>query len=148
MPNFQHILFPVDFSIQNCGIAPYVENMACTYGARVTIFNVMELPAAAYPGWAAYGPPIDLQAMAVVRKQQVDSFLKNEFQNVATTRVMLEGDPASRIAEYAGHEKVDLIMMPTHGYGPFRRFLLGSVTAKVLHDNPHLPPSTPTLPGS
>jgi nucleotide-binding universal stress UspA family protein len=30
--------------------------------------------------------------------------------------------------------KVDLIMMPTHGYGGFRRFILGSVTAKVLHD--------------
>jgi nucleotide-binding universal stress UspA family protein len=27
-----------------------------------------------------------------------------------------------------------LIVMPTHGYGPFRRFILGSVTAKVLHD--------------
>jgi len=26
-------------------------------------------------------------------------------------------------------------MMPTHGYGAFRRFLLGSVTAKVLHDS-------------
>jgi nucleotide-binding universal stress UspA family protein len=25
-------------------------------------------------------------------------------------------------------------MMPTHGYGGFRRFILGSVTAKVLHD--------------
>ena len=25
-------------------------------------------------------------------------------------------------------------MMPTHGHGAFRRFLLGSVTAKVLHD--------------
>jgi nucleotide-binding universal stress UspA family protein len=25
-------------------------------------------------------------------------------------------------------------MMPTHGYGAFRRALLGSVTAKVLHD--------------
>jgi nucleotide-binding universal stress UspA family protein len=24
--------------------------------------------------------------------------------------------------------------MPTHGYGPFRRFLTGSVTGKVLHD--------------
>ncbi|HXP81902.1 MAG TPA: universal stress protein, partial [Verrucomicrobiae bacterium] len=28
-----------------------------------------------------------------------------------------------------------LIAMPTHGYGAFRRFLLGSVTAKVLHDS-------------
>src|SRR5437879_2915025 len=28
----------------------------------------------------------------------------------------------------------DLVMMPTHGCGPMRRFLLGSVTAKVLHD--------------
>jgi nucleotide-binding universal stress UspA family protein len=25
-------------------------------------------------------------------------------------------------------------VLPTHGYGPFRRFILGSVTAKVLHD--------------
>jgi nucleotide-binding universal stress UspA family protein len=24
--------------------------------------------------------------------------------------------------------------MPTHGYGPFRQFILGSITAKVLHD--------------
>ena len=31
-------------------------------------------------------------------------------------------------------EQMDLIVMPTHGYGPFRRFILGSVTAKVLHD--------------
>src|ERR1035438_4265336 len=27
-----------------------------------------------------------------------------------------------------------LIMLPTHGYGRFRRLMLGSVTAKVLHD--------------
>jgi nucleotide-binding universal stress UspA family protein len=29
---------------------------------------------------------------------------------------------------------MDLIMMPTHGLGFFRNYLIGSVTAKVLHD--------------
>lgn len=27
----------------------------------------------------------------------------------------------------------DVIMMPTHGHGPFRRLTLGSVTARILH---------------
>jgi nucleotide-binding universal stress UspA family protein len=51
---------------------------------------------------------------------------------------MLEGDPAERILEFArgaaGEDPPGLIVMPTHGYGPFRRFLLGSNTARVLHD--------------
>jgi len=34
MPSFKHILFPIDFSEQNCGIAPYVGCMASRYWAR------------------------------------------------------------------------------------------------------------------
>ena len=49
-------------------------------------------------------------------------------------RVAMLGDPTKAITDFAHAEGVDLIVMPTHGYGPFRRLLLGSVTAKVLHD--------------
>jgi nucleotide-binding universal stress UspA family protein len=77
---------------------------------------------------------MDFQDLIDEGKRQVESFLKDEFQDVPTTRLVLEGGAAWRIGEYAEKEGVDLIMMPTHGYGPFRRFLLGSVTAKVLHD--------------
>jgi nucleotide-binding universal stress UspA family protein len=45
-----------------------------------------------------------------------------------------EGDPATIIVDYARENAVDLIMIPTSGLGTFRRLLLGSVTAKVLHD--------------
>jgi nucleotide-binding universal stress UspA family protein len=152
MPSFKHILFPVDFSQQNCGVAPYVACMARRYGARVTMLHVMEISSAAYPGWPAHAALIDFQAMIDDRNQRIESFLRTEFQEVATTRVRDEGDPARQIVEYAEKEKVDLIMMPTHGYGPFRRFLLGSVTAKVLHDvkcpvwtSAHAP-ETPALP--
>jgi len=134
MPSFKHILFPVDFSEQVRGIAPYVVAMSRRTGAQVTLLHVVEVPTGAYPGWPADAALISLQDMLRTRQQCVDTFLQNELRDVALTRVMREGDPARGIIEYAEKENVDLIMMPTHGYGPFRRFLLGSVTAKVLHD--------------
>jgi len=134
MPNLKHILFPVDFSQQNCNIAPYVLCMARRYGAHVTMLHVMELPTGAYPGWPAQAVLVDIEAMKDQRDQRLQSYLKAEFQDVATTRVVGEGDPAHVIADYVKSEHVDLVMIPTHGYGPFRRFLLGSVTAKLLHD--------------
>ncbi|MBZ5592532.1 MAG: universal stress protein [Acidobacteriia bacterium] len=134
MPSFKHILFPVDFSAQVRGIAPYAVAMSRRTGAQVTLLHVVEVPTGAYPGWPADAALISLQDMLRTRQQCVDTFLQNEFREVAVTRVMREGDPARGIIEYAEDEKADLIMMPTHGYGPFRRFLLGSVTAKVLHD--------------
>jgi nucleotide-binding universal stress UspA family protein len=134
MPSFKHILFPVDFSEQVRRIAPFVVSMARRAGAKVTLLHVVEMPTGAYPGWPADAALINLQDMLRTRQQCVDSFLQSEFRDVEVTRVMGEGDPAHGIIEYAEKEKADLIMMPTHGYGPFRRFLLGSVTAKVLHD--------------
>src|SRR5262245_56501802 len=150
MPSFKHILFPVDFSQQDCVIAPHVVCMAHRYGARVTMLHAMELPTGAYAGWPEYVGGVDFPALADDRRQRLDSFLKSEFQSIDVNRVMSEGDPAWRIAEYAKKERVGLIMMRTHGYGPFRRLLLGSVTAKVLHDvecpvwtSAHTPESPP-----
>lgn len=134
MPNFRQILFPVDFSEQSRALAPHVACMASRYRARVTMLHVIEIPASVDPGWPEYSGLIDFPAIIETQKQRLHSFLRSEFETVSTTRATLEGDPGRMIAEYADKEKFDLIMMPTHGYGPFRRFLLGSVTAKVLHD--------------
>jgi nucleotide-binding universal stress UspA family protein len=49
-------------------------------------------------------------------------------------RMVVKGDPARKIVQLALNEHADVVLMPTHGFGPFRRFLLGSNTAKVLHD--------------
>ena len=47
---------------------------------------------------------------------------------------LAQGDAATEIVQFAMRENVDLIAMPTRGCGVFRKMLLGSVTAKVLHD--------------
>jgi nucleotide-binding universal stress UspA family protein len=77
----------------------------------------------------------DLHAHIVQRAQEdLDQALHPEFEGIAVTRVLLRGDPAREIVKSARDRNVDLIMMSTHGYGSFYRFLLGSVTAKVLHE--------------
>lgn len=61
-----------------------------------------------------------------------------ELDGIAVTRLLLRGDPAHEIVKTARDRNVDLIVMPTHRDGPFYRFLLGSVTVKVLHES-HCP---------
>jgi len=45
-----------------------------------------------------------------------------------------QGDAADTIVQFVRERAPSLIVMPTHAHGRFRRFLMGSVTAKVLHD--------------
>jgi nucleotide-binding universal stress UspA family protein len=64
----------------------------------------------------------------------LEAFLHREMAGSGHRHVVLKGDPADRIIAFAREESCDLILMPTHAYGRFRRYLLGSVAAKVLHD--------------
>jgi nucleotide-binding universal stress UspA family protein len=130
----RHILFPIDFSERCCGAAPFVRAMAQRFGARITLMSVIS------PFWQAASG--DLSGATLVDTDEMkrdlearlkDAFVK-EFASFAVNRVADVSDPAEAITRYAHTSDVDLIMMPTHGYGPFRSLLLGSVTSKVLHD--------------
>ena len=77
----------------------------------------------------------DLHAHIVQRAQKdLDQALGPELDGIAVTRVLLRGDPAHEIVKTARDRNVDLIVMSTRGDGAFYRLLLGSVTAKVLHE--------------
>jgi nucleotide-binding universal stress UspA family protein len=135
MRAFQKILFPVDMSDSCTATAPFVEAMAKKYNAEVTLLHVLEMPSGLIPDW--YGgavPVIDTRAIWQAETETAQSYLTDRFQGLKVQRAVIEGDSAQTIDDYAGENGTDLIMMPTHGYGLFRTLLLGSVTAKVLHD--------------
>ena len=67
-------------------------------------------------------------------QKRLDETLLPELDGIAVTRMLLRGDPAHEIAEAARSYNAGLIVMSTHGHGPLYRLLLGSVTAKVLHE--------------
>ena len=131
----KNILFPIDFSERCCGAAPFVRAMAQQFGARITLMSVIS------PFWqtAASGDLsgaliVDMDELKRDLETRLNGAFQKEFAGIAVDRVAEIGDPAESIIRYAHTHGADLIMMPSHGYGPFRSLLLGSVTAKVLHD--------------
>ena len=114
---FRHILFPVDFSPRCYGAAPFVRALGARFKAAVTLVHVIERT------------PLKEEA-----EQQLTTFAMHEFPDMSVTRMVEEGDPGACISELAHVWNADLIMMPTHGHGALRQQLLGSVTAKMLHD--------------
>jgi nucleotide-binding universal stress UspA family protein len=129
--NIKHILFPVDFSDRCVHTAPFVRELATRFGARVTLLTVAHPHYAGGLAGAAVVNPLELLDST---KQQLDETFAEEFAGLNVARLAELGDAVTAITDFARAHAVDLVMMPTHGYGPFRQLLLGSVTAKVLHD--------------
>jgi nucleotide-binding universal stress UspA family protein len=137
MAALKHILFPYDFSDPGRRVTPFVCAMAGSPGTRVTVLSVLPPPfdgpppgmasAQAYAGDTPAEWRLNLQS-------RLDGFLVDEFAGLQVEGVTDDGDPALRIVAFAETHNVDVIMMPTHGVGKFRNLLMGSVTAKVLHD--------------
>ena len=97
-------------------------------------------PAAGFVG--ALGPPVfDLAAFeaqlareAVAHVTQIADILTAA--GVGVHRVAEMGDPATVILEVARREAVELIVVGSHGKSGFERFLLGSVSSRVVDHAP------------
>jgi nucleotide-binding universal stress UspA family protein len=134
---FERILFPVDFSERSAAAVPSVQAMVKRFASELTILHVVDLPPAAGiapPEAAAWATLIGADRLRESGKIALERFIAREFPGVQVRAESAEGDPATTIVDCARESGAGLIMMPTSGLGPFRRFLLGSVTAKVLHD--------------
>ena len=132
------ILLPVEFSERCRGAARYAEALASHFHAELVVLHVMT---PTIPGRSGAGEAVTYSSVAGIVADQrtraqgeLADFLGDAPADLRICRTLLEGDPAGRIVQYAHNSNVDLLVMATHGYGPFRRFLLGSVTAKALHD--------------
>jgi len=132
---FTNILFPVDFSDRCRAMAPQVKAMCDRFQASLTVLHLVEVPVNAY---ATVEAPnlfqFPMEEMKRLAEEQLEKFTTASFPGMAVTRVVDDGDPGSCIAELARIWEIDLIMLPTRGRGRFRSALLGSVTAKILHD--------------
>jgi nucleotide-binding universal stress UspA family protein len=131
-----HILFPVDFSDASRALNPEVEWLATHFDSKLTLLHVFEIPATWYgPGEASLVNAECFRQIGADAKKRLTEY-PIRISESRIERILAEGDPAWCIKDWVSRNDVDLIVMGTHGYGPMRRLLLGSVAMKVLHDVP------------
>jgi nucleotide-binding universal stress UspA family protein len=137
MPKFENILFPVDFSPRCLQSAALVAQLAGKFKAQVHLLHVVDRMPVLYTAPLVPVPDIETYQRVVEDQTRIElaNFAKDAFAPLTVIRTVLSGEPAKAIVDYAAGNRIDLIVLPTHGRGAFRRFLLGSVTSKVLHDS-------------
>jgi nucleotide-binding universal stress UspA family protein len=130
------ILLPLDFSQASLRVTHQAVFLAQHFHSEIILLHVVA-PLSYPAGTLESGDELserDLHAKIVKRaRKELDQSLRPEPAGIVVKRLLLRGDPSREIAQTSRDEKVDLIVMSTHGHGALYRFLLGSVAAKVLH---------------
>ncbi|HKN74445.1 MAG TPA: universal stress protein [Candidatus Acidoferrum sp.] len=135
MLNIKKILLPVDFPDTSLPVIFQAAALARHFRSEIVMLHVMTAQSHA-AGVPDDGPELarwDLLSEIIrTTDKNPQHLLRPELDGLTVSSLLLQGDPAHAIVETAQQEKTDLIMMPSHG-PTFDRFLLGSVTAKVLN---------------
>jgi nucleotide-binding universal stress UspA family protein len=157
MLQIRRILCPVDLSDYSRHALDHAIALARWYQAKITVLHVFApVPAPAplpgAPGFVAVlPPPGDPEALL----GDVARFVNQDAsRDVSIEIVTREGDPVRCILAEAEDDEPDLLVLATHGRSGFDRFVLGSVTEKVLRRvycpvlsvpprAPHVAPSAP-----
>jgi len=128
------ILVPVDFSDYAREALRTAVEWADLYDARIDLLHVVEedLPAAFYVGGvqSIYDVEPDLEDKVHDRLTDFVSGVMDPTDGIRPH--MRTGSAASSIVEFVDEQDVDLVALSTHGRTGLERFLLGSVTEKVV----------------
>ena len=133
---FHHILVPTDFSEYSKQAIQYARDLAQTFGATLVLLHVVEIPPYPIEGLppSSLGGTLldDLEQQATSDLAQV---LAKEAEVQVVRRVVI-GIPYRKIVEVAEADKVDLIVMATHGRTGFSHLFMGSVAERVVRTAP------------
>jgi len=132
------ILFPTDFSEGSAQALPYAVEFAKKYNAKLYLLHVIYDMA---KGSGLYVPHVSMDQLY----REIQEGAKKELNNFAieslegmknVERIVITGVPHQEIVAFANKNKVDMIIIGTHGRTGIDRLLFGSTAAQVVRNAP------------
>lgn len=131
-PVFDQILFPTDGGEGADVVLDHVLDVAAAYGSTVHLLYVADTARDSVV--QVRGDVVDVLEREGEQVVERAADRASE-RGVTTLTEVLQGDPYQTIVDYAGTRAIDLIAMPTHGRRGLERFLLGSITERVVRQS-------------
>jgi universal stress protein A len=138
---FKRILCPTDFSEPSYEALRVASELALHFSSELLVLHVVPpIPTANVPP----PPPVTAVPMGFnisAYRQELEELSKRSLQEVVEQRVakelnvhpiVVEGEAADQIIDAVNKQKIDLIIIATHGRTGWRRFIFGSVAEKVV----------------
>ena len=136
----KNILVPTDFSAGSEEAVQYAFDLARRLGAALHLLHVLENPFAPGAFMEMYAPPPADYYTGI--EQQADERLRRSLSHEQRAQIGVlfstrTGVPATEILARLDEEpKIDLVVMATHGRGGVARFVMGSVTERIIRSAP------------
>ncbi|MEQ9406355.1 MAG: universal stress protein [Fuerstiella sp.] len=124
------IMVATDFSERSLLAIAYAVELARPFHAEVVGCHVMEPAHALLPAMAG-GPESSVDVRASQAREETESLLRKAGAN--RYRVLIEkGNPTREIIRVARNERIDLIVVSTHGRSGLAHMLLGSNAENIV----------------
>lgn len=124
---YQDILLPTDGSEESEAAVKHAEELAEKFDSKIHIIYVVDITrGVGDPGFQSH-----LDEMKELGKDAAEDIAK-QLEDTEVETTVTVGLPHQEINEYVEENGIDVITMGSHGRSGLNRFLLGSVTEKVL----------------
>lgn len=142
------ILWPTDFSRNAEKALPYVQSLTQQFGAEINVLYVIQDIAHHESWYGDFGKKHIDELMEWAHKsatKRLDQICEKYMDGCPLyVRHIAVGDPAEEILKLIDKEKLDMVIMASHGEKGKYRF--GSVTEKVLKNSPVPVTAIPIVP--
>jgi nucleotide-binding universal stress UspA family protein len=134
----RHLLVPTDFSESSRRALDEAVGLAQTFGAKLTLLHVVELPSYVTDGHTPVHVSTALRDDLQGHAQQELAKLPpgGSGAPVEIVRRVVVGAPHQQILAAAVAERVDWIVMATHGRTGLSHLVMGSVAERVVRTAP------------
>ena len=138
MVTLRNILVATDFSEPSSVAMAYGRDLARNYNARLHVMHVVEDVMLRYSSEVGLALPALQEDLVKAARKELESRLTDEDREQLKVVPVLDtsANVSEAICGYAKDNAIDLIITGTHGFGPVKHLLMGSVAERVVRTAP------------